>query len=328
MNNVEKLPSGSYRYKKKINGQLIRATFDHKPSDLEISMLIAEKAHVIVNDNTQNFYQAALQYIKSKSNILSPTTIKSYESIVKNMSLSFKRLKLSDITSVTVQNEVNNYSVNHSSKSTKNYSGFISSVLGLFRPDLVIRVTLPHKEQKRSVLPSYEEIQALLDAVKDTEYSIPFQLGVLGLRRSEVCALTLNDLDGNILTINKAKIKDLQNKWIIKPFTKTDESTREIVIPDSLAEEIRQKGYIYNGSPDTLGRRIHTIQDQNNLPRFKLHSLRHFFVSYAHSQGIPDAYIQKMGGWTSNSDVMKKVYRETMDDTNREMQKKIGSLLL
>ena len=63
-----------------------------------------------------------------------------------------------------------------------------------------------------------KDIKVLLDAVKGTEYSIAFQLGVLGLRRSEVCALTLADLNDNILTINKAKVKGLDGKWILRNF--------------------------------------------------------------------------------------------------------------
>lgn len=324
---IEKLPSGSYRFKKMVHGKLIRHTFDHKPDDLEISLLIVEQSKAITLSD-KIFYQAALEYIKSKENVLSPTTIKAYNSIVKNMSEDFKLLKLSDISNITVQKEVNDYSVNHSYKSTKNYYGFISSVLALFCPDLSLRITLPPKEVKRYIMPSNDDIKVLLKAVKGTKYSIPFQLGILGLRRSEVCALSIDDLNGNILTINKSKVKDLNNQWIIKPFTKTTDSTREILIPEPLADEIREKGYIYNGSPDTLGNKLRRIQRKEGLPLFPLHSLRHYFVSYCHFKGIPMSYVQKMGGWAKSSDVMRRVYQDTLEDEDIKMQKKIGAILL
>lgn len=327
MSNLELLPSGSYRYKKKINGQIIRATFDHKPSDLEISLLIAEKSQTVVTGENKPFLACCREYIKIKESILSPTTITAYESIITNMSDGFKKVRLYDISQITVQKEVNDYSSKHSAKSTKNFCGFVISVLRTFRPDMSISITLPQIIEKKGILPSESDIRTLLDAVKGTEYSVIFQLGVLGLRRSEACALTLDDLDGNILTINKSKIKDRKGKWLIKPYTKTTGSTREIYLPDDLVKEINEQGYIFNGSPDTLLKYLHRVQTRCGLPQFKLHSLRHYFASYAHSKGIPDVYIMKMGGWVSDG-IMKKVYREAMNDENLKMQQKMVDMLL
>ena len=324
---LEVLPSGSYRYKKVINGQVIRKTFDHEPSDVEIALLIAEKSQTITKDENKQFVICCKEYIKIRENVIAPGTINGYESIINNMSDWFKNLKLSQITKANVQKEINDYSATHSPKSTKNYYGFIISVLKEFSPNLRISCKLPQIIENKGTLPCEKDIQTLLDEVKGTEYSIIFQLGVLGLRRSEACALTLDDLKGNVLIVNKAKVKDTNGKWIIRNFTKTKGSTREIYLPDSLVEEIRERGYIYKGSPDTLLKYLHRLQDRNNMPRFTLHSLRHYFASYAHAKGIPDVYIMQMGGWSSD-DIMKKVYREAMEDRNLMMQKKMGDILL
>lgn len=323
---LELLPSGSYRYKKVINGQTIRKTFDHKPTDLEISLLIAEKSQTITADDSKTFAVCCAEYVKIKENILAPGTKSAYESIIKNMSEGFKRLKLSRITQVSVQKEVNDYSATHSAKSTKNFYGFIISVLRTFNPNVRISCKLPQIIENKGPLPSENDIRTLLDAVKDTEYSIIFQLGVLGLRRSEACAVTIDDISGNILTINKAKVK-VNGKWAVRNFTKTKGSTRDIYLPDDLVEEIREKGYIYNGSPDTLLKYLHRLQDRYGMQRFTLHSLRHYFASYAHAKGIPDVYIMQMGGWSSDG-IMKKVYREAMEDENKKMQMKMGKILL
>ena len=325
---IEKLPSGSYRYKKIINGQTVRKTFDHEPTDLEIALLIAEKAQTVTSDDSKTFAACCAEYIKIKENILAPGTLNSYESIIRNMSDGLKRLRLSQISQVNVQKEVNDYSATHSAKSTKNFNGFIISVLRTFKPNMVIRTTLPPKSENKGILPSENDIRTLLDEVKDTEYSIIFQLGVLGLRRSEACALTIKDLNDNILTINKAKVKGRDGKWTIRKYTKTAESTRTIVLPDNLVEEIKNKGYIYNGSPDTLLKYLHRLQKKCGLSSFKLHSLRHYFASYCHLKGIPDSYVQKMGGWSQSSDIMKRVYQETMENENYKMQQKMGNILL
>lgn len=323
---LEKLPSGSYRYRKMINGQLILGTFDHEPTDLEIALLIAEKSQTVVIEN-KPFEACCVEYIKTKENVLSPTTIKSYRSIVGSLSDGLKRLNVNSISSLTIQKEINDYSKGHSPKSTRNLYGLIFSVLRAFRPELVLSVTLPQKIENKAILPSERDIKKLLSAVKDTEYSIVFQLGVLGLRRSEVCALTPEDLDGNMLTINKAKVKGLNNEWIIRPYTKTEGSSRTLYLPDELVNEINTKGYIYNGSPDTLLDYLHRVQKRNKLPRFKLHSLRHYFASYAHAKGIPDQYVMEMGGWSTDG-IMKKVYRDAFEKESQKAQKKIGKMIL
>ena len=118
--NVHLLPSGNYRYEKMINGRRIRETFDHEPTDLELSMLIAEKYNAVTADDGKSFEVCAKEYIKIKENVLSPTTLKNYESIIRNIPEDFRKLKIGNISQVTVQKLVNDYSASHSPKSTKN----------------------------------------------------------------------------------------------------------------------------------------------------------------------------------------------------------------
>lgn len=58
------------------------------------------------------------------------------------------------------------------------------------------------------------------------------------MRRSEICALTLDDIEGDALHIRKAIVLNENNEWVIKT-TKTTEGTRDIVIPDA---DIMQMG--------------------------------------------------------------------------------------
>ena len=50
------------------------------------------------------------------------------------------------------------------------------------------------------------------------------------MRRSEICALTPEDIEGDVIHINKALVQDENREWIVKA-TKTTESTRDIVVP-------------------------------------------------------------------------------------------------
>ena len=144
------------------------------------------------------------------------------------------------------------------------------------------------------------------------------------MRRSEICALTLDDIEGNTLTINKALVKNINNQWVLKT-TKTTAGTRKIYIPDSLVKEIQDQGEIYNGYPNSLLWGLNNYQDKLGIPRFRFHDLRHFFASYAHSQGISDADIMASGGWKSDF-TMKSIYRHQMKAT--EAQKKIYNSII
>ncbi len=89
--------------------------------------------------------------------------------------------------------------------------------------------TLPQKVKNEPYIPSDDDIKRILECAKDTEYEIPIILACYGLRRSEICALTLDDLDGDVIRINKAKVMNEDAKWVEKT-TKTTSSTREFVI--------------------------------------------------------------------------------------------------
>ena len=62
------------------------------------------------------------------------------------------------------------------------------------------------------------------------------------------------------------------------------------------------------------------------MPHILLHDLRHFFASYLHLKGIPDAYIEKYGGWKPGSRVMAEIYRNTINAEELDQAKKIKAL--
>lgn len=302
--------NGSYRVQKMIDGRRYSITYDHNPRQAEVMrdlLKLSEEAPI-----KDSFLSCANSYIKSKSNVLSPSTIKGYNSVLRSIETDFKSKKITDITQQDIQLLINKYSADHTPKTTRNLHGFVSAVLRQFRPNMNIYTTLPQKTEKEHYTPSEDDIKKILDATKDNPfYHIPFQLGVMSLRRSEICALTLDDIDGNILTINKALVLNNDNEWVLKP-TKTAAGTRKIYISDSLVKEIRDYGKIFEGNPTSLLYGLNELQEKLGIPRFRFHDLRHFFASYAHSQGMTDADIMATGGWKSDY-TMKQVYRHEMN---------------
>lgn len=318
---IEKLPSGTYRIRKMYKGKTYSLLFDHRPVKMEI---LDEFKRQIGQVDSGTFKECATSYLKVKSNVLSAATVKGYDSLLRNaIPDSFLDAPINEITQSDIQIVINDYAANHAPKTVRNLHGFISAVFGMFRPDMNIHTTLPQKRKFEPYLPTPTDISRILEASKNDGFChVAFQLGCLGMRRSEICALTLDDLNGNILTINKAMVSDKHNNWIVKS-TKTTQSEREIYLPDSLVEEIHEQGYFYQGYPNTILLSLNSYQDKLGIPRFRLHDLRHYYASYCHANHIPDAVIQKSGGWSSNS-TLKRIYTHAMKDQLKESQKNIA----
>jgi integrase len=230
------------------------------------------------------------------------------------------------VTNETLQAIVNDYAPGHSSKTVKNMSCFIVSVLSAHNITLK-SPTLPQTERKSPYIPTKEDVSRIFEYLSGTKYEVPITLAALGLRRSEICALTIDDLNGNVLRINKALVQDKAGKWVVKT-TKTTASTRTIIIPDELADLIREQGCVYEGFPAMIYKHLKMAQNDLGIPSFTLHKLRHFFASYMHDLGYTDKQIQEAGGWRDGSRVMKIVYQHAMDmdEAKKGMSDSIGRL--
>lgn len=317
-----------WRISEQRDGIRYRVTVDHQPSKREASDLIHEKVMEAEPNicKKDSFEYSCNKYIEIKSNVLSPSTIRGYKTIIRSMSDAFKRTPTAAITQELIQVEVNNYALNHSPKSTRNLHGFISAVLAVYRPRLNISTTLPQKRKYEAVTPLESQIEQILDAVAGTDYEIPYRLGIYGMRRGEICAITSADLDGNMLRINKSKVLADNNQWIIKPFPKTTESEREIYIDDHLAALIRERGIAFDDHPNRLNHHLHRLLKRLDLPAFRFHDLRAYYASMAHALGIPDKYIMAHGGWSSTN-IMDRVYKRAFADKQMEVDKNLGNFL-
>ncbi len=323
---IEKLPSGSYRIRKNYKGKTYTVIFNQKPTQKEaMQAMAAELDKVQGKFERMTFQAAAEEYIEAKRNVLSPTTIRGYNSAIKTISKKFRDINVHDITALDIQAEVNRLAKDHTPKTVRNYHGFISAVLGTFCPNLKISTTLPQKIKHEPYIPSDEDVQRILGYIKDTEYEIPIALACYGLRRSEICALKPGDIIGNTVHINKARVLNENREWVEKS-TKTTSSTREVVIPARIAEKIQKQGYVYKGHPNSITRYLEATEDALGIPRFSMHKLRHYFASKMSAMNIPEANIMRMGGWETDY-VMKSVYRHAMEDKNKQEQKEAAKRL-
>lgn len=316
---IEKISTNRYRVRKTISGKTTSIFFDHYPSEKEILVELAEKIDIVSSDNTVTFEVSALEYCAMKKNVLSPRTHKEYINTIGRLSHNFKNLRLYQINQTDIQLEINRLASKCAPKTVRNYHGFISSVLGHFRPDMKIYTTLPQKVKKEPYIPTDEDIKRLLEYSKtasDGRYYLALNLACYGLRRSELICITDKDIKDDIVTVDKAKVLNSDGEWVIKT-TKTTSSTRKVPISHELAQKIIKQGYVYCGHPNNISDFIGRALKKLDIPHFSLHKLRHYFVSKLCSDGVDTATVLKLGGYSSDY-VMKSVYRHAID--NKELQ--------
>ena len=134
------------------------------------------------------------------------------------------------------------------------------------------------------------------------------------MRIGEVTALTDEDIDtaANLITINKCKVQDTNNNYVIKPTPKTDKSNRVIQVSEECIEAYVRYG-LFNGYPKSVTDYMRKREEVLGLEHFSFHKLRHYFASTSIDKGIPLPTIQDFGGW-STSRTLQNIYQHNMRD--------------
>ncbi len=319
----------SYRIEQMVDGKRYSVTVDHKPKKAEAQSLIEAQIRKNVKSvGNMKLTDACVAYNNAKDNIVSPSTIMGYESIIRNIPEKFANSYIRSFTSATLQELSNEWAKTNAPKTVKNRVGYIYTVLKFHDLELK-QPTTPQNIKEPPYIPSVEEVSMILDYLEPTQYWVGMLLGALALRRSEILALTLDDLNDGILTVNKAMVPSntKADGYVIKT-TKTAASIRRIPLPDIIIDRIYEQGYIYKGEPGGLYKALKRAQRDLNIRSFPFHKLRHFFVSYGYHKGFKFKQLQEFGGWADNSRVMNDVYAHAMDMENakKEMSNMIGSL--
>ena len=320
---IEKLSSGKYRISQVYHGKRYRVIVDHKPTTKEATILMAEEMQRFhdVCPTGGTYEDAYKRYVESRSNVCSPSTLAGYEVLIRNTPEWFKSMNVFDIDQPHVQRLINDYAKAHSPKTTRNMHGLVSAVIKMVRPEVILCTRLPAKKAPEVYIPSDAEIKMILREAKGTKYEVPFYLAVFGLRRSEICALTIDDLNGNLISVTKAKVQKADGSWVIKKTPKTAESNRLVYVTDYVRDLILNQGYVYKGHPENIKTRLSAIEKKLGIRHFSPHKLRHYFASMTHELGISDANIMAMGGWKTDN-VMKTVYRHSIEKSVADGQKK------
>lgn len=329
-----KLPSGSWRIKvylgKDENGKRIYQSIT-KPNKFECiqeAVQIAQHRQEVSRDSANMTLEEAIdKYLTLKSAVLSPATIRGYDTIKRNHLQPEMKMPLRNITDNVAQAAINREAKNAKAKTVKNVYGLLTAVMNQFANRKPV-VRIPQEETYEGTVLSIDECKHLIDAVKGDIAEMPILLALfLGLRRSEIMGLTHEnwDSDKRLLHVTNAVVFDKGNKQVTKT-TKTKKSKRSITVSEYLAQ--RLDAYTAVGlpfcpiHPSTISKRLTAICEREGIRHVRLHDLRHQNASIMLSLGTPDKYAMERGGWSSTQ-VMKKIYQHTFDSKRNEVNNEI-----
>lgn len=276
--------------------------------------------------NGYTVQEAIESYIKDKSKVLSPSTIRGYKLILGSFD-SIKDIYISDLETPQIQRIINDWSMDLKQKTIKNRITLLLSVLDYHGIDKKFKVRYPQNTSKKVGTPDIQDVQMFLEAADDTMRSIIYLASFGSLRRGEIAGIREKDIshDMNLITINGDMVLNDNNKWIYKPFPKTKDSIRTINLPqfimDSLPHQEDPDAFIFALTPAAMSDRFKRLADKLQLD-FTLHSMRHFAASFRTDIGVPKKYIQEVGGWLDgNSSVFERVYDNKMESSRKKYTK-------
>ena len=315
---IRRLPSGNYNaqvYIGEINGKKKWKSFTD-PDKATVRRLASEYADRKDKATPETLVDALERYLNAKKAVLSPYTVKGYKNIIKKVKQADMASLNADLGRPEAQKLVTAFT-GLSQKTIRNRMGLISAAVR-FAGYNMPPVTYPQKKKVETHIPTEAEMQKVMAAASGTELEIPIALGMMGLRRGEICALQLSDLNKNTLHIHAAAV-DIGGKVTIK-YPKTYDSDRYVTIPFALANKIRKQGYVTDLTPEQLSYHFINFLKKQDVEHFRFHDLRHFFASYCHNVlKLSDAQIQQLGGWKTDH-VMKRVYIQSMQEDKAAQQ--------
>lgn len=329
MPTAKKLPSGSWRVRvfshtEIIDGKKVRKyeSFTSSDPSRRGKMEAEQKAleWCVTKENRRDdisLYEATEGYIRMRTGVLSPYTIRGYKSMLRTHFVEFGAKPLHSIKRADAELWISSLSAELSPKTVRNIAGLFSAVYKEYvGKSMVLR--LPQSEKPKLHTPTDDEVKRLLEHTRGTDLEIAIALAAFcSLRRGEICALTRKDFHDGMVYVTKAAVRSTSGEWDEKA-PKTPASTRAVPVPDEIMKMIeRKEDLIVSCNPDALASRFKRAVKFSHLEHpFRFHDLRHYYASTAHYLGMPDAYIKKNGGWATDS-ALKRVYMEALEDKQK-----------
>lgn len=309
----KKLPSGSWFVRVTVDGVTHPITRATKKECVNEAMAIKSRAKEAKKRNPTTLTKAIDNYIDSRENVLSPSTIRGYKAIQRLRFQTSMHKVVEDVTAEQWQKIVNAEAKQCSAKTLKNAWGFISSVI-YETTGKKVSVRLPQVVENDLPFLTAEQIPTFLGAIKGDFCEIAILLGLSGLRRSEIMAVKWEDIDlaAGCIYVHGSAVLDKSGNLIYREENKNKSSRRTVpfLLPqlrEAVEKAEKKSEYAVSCNPNTIYNSTNRACRRAGLPEIGAHGLRRSFASLAYHLNVPEAVTMKAGGW-SDIYTMRKIY--------------------
>lgn len=200
----------------------------------------------------------------------------------------------------------------------------------LLSADPTAAVTPPKAEPHDPQILSADQVNRMLDAFTGSPIEPAVVLALAaGLRRSEICGLTWNDIDfdAGTVTIRRGLHETKGGEtWHEQPKSLT--SRRTVSLPEWSLEVLkgsRGVGPVVTVKPTALSRMYVKHRDEHELPAIPLRDLRHTHATLALAQGVDVVAVSRRLGH-SDIAVTSSYYLRPLRSVDEDAARRINSI--
>lgn len=305
------------------------------PTIPELKKKIAEEKLKLKLDTGQSVALASVSvrdafnsFIRKNEKIFSPSTIKGYHSVYRCFFSRYADRKVTSIMQKDLQSYISENASNLSSKTLMNRVRLFIQFMTPYVPEAKNwQFRMPPVKKYEIYIPTKDEVEQLLAYAHQEfpEYELPIMLGAFcGLRRSEIGALSYDDVDleKKTVTVSKAVVLD-SSRAFVKKMPKSYAGFRSVPLSDRMVQFIRERQKIelrlITVNPEQITDHFPAILQGSGVHHMRFHDLRHFFASYLVTLNIPDLYAIRLTGHSTTS-MLQRVYQHTMSEAEKKYQ--------
>ena len=320
----KQVSSGRWYINLRIGGQSISITEDTEAKCVAKARAVKTGMVKVDTKSKVTLRQAIDNYISRREGVLSPSTVRSYRDVQKNRFQTAMDKPVTFFSQKRWQELISQESKLCSPKSVKNAWAVVNAAIKEETGEsYTVRLpqVVPTKETK-FLEPS--EISAFCSALRGEKVEIAALLALHSLRRSELLAITWEDIDfeRRCIHVRGAIVYNESGELVEKKTNKNKSSRRDVPIMmdrlyELLLENEQPSGPLVTMAPTSIRSAINRVCRSAGLPEVGIHGLRHSFASLAAHIGMREKTTMEIGGW-SNDMTMKKIYTHALR-TDREI---------
>ena len=306
----------------------------------------AEFLNTLYSDPEITFSDLYKEYFKDLSLRCKPSTLYIREINFKKHFLNyFGEMKLKEISPLVIrkwQNKIliENYSESFMTTLHRQLTSFFNYAIKFYNlksnPCSTAGKIKINKSISEMKIWTIQDFNLFILKIKNPEVKLAFQLlFYTGMRIGELMALNFDDVNysNNTIKISKSYYKIAGKEAITTP--KTDSSNRDIICPVFLLEDIKnyydslynknEKQKMFTFAKDNLRHYIKRYSKILNIPKIRIHDLRHSYASYLLQKNVNILAISKQLGH-KDVKLTLSIYSHLLPEANDYLKKILNNM--